>query len=307
MACHQHLTLTGAGNIAGTGNALNNTLSGNAGNNTLNGGAGNDVLDGHGGNDTLAGGAGNDIYYVDSATDVLVEASGAGTDLVYVQSTGYTLAANVENMTLLSGATNGTGNASANIILGNDNANTLSGLDGNDTLDGGTGIDTLIGGKGGDTYHVDNTNETVTELAGEGTDTVYSSALSFTLAVNVENLVLKTGAGDGTGNAGANLITGNAGANVITGLAGNDTLTGGGGADTFVFATGAGKDRITDFSPGGGPDVIQFVSSQFVDFADLLAHAANKNGSVVISSGSDSLTLVGVKVDQLSAGDFLFS
>ena len=40
----EKLTLTGAGNINGAGNTLNNTLNGNAGNNVLNGGTGNDVL-----------------------------------------------------------------------------------------------------------------------------------------------------------------------------------------------------------------------------------------------------------------------
>ena len=56
----ENLTLTGSGNINGTGNALANTLTGNNGHNTLNGGAGNDPLSGGAGNDTLSGGAGAD-------------------------------------------------------------------------------------------------------------------------------------------------------------------------------------------------------------------------------------------------------
>ena len=42
----ENLTLTGTGNINGTGNTLNNTLTGNTGDNVLNGGAGNDTLTG---------------------------------------------------------------------------------------------------------------------------------------------------------------------------------------------------------------------------------------------------------------------
>ena len=52
----ENLTLTGAANIAGTGNSLNNVITGNSGNNTLTSGGGNDTLDGGAGNDTLDGG-----------------------------------------------------------------------------------------------------------------------------------------------------------------------------------------------------------------------------------------------------------
>jgi serralysin len=49
----ENLTLTGSGNITGTGNTLANTISGNAGNN---------VLDGKGANDSLRGFAGSDTF-----------------------------------------------------------------------------------------------------------------------------------------------------------------------------------------------------------------------------------------------------
>jgi Ca2+-binding RTX toxin-like protein len=67
----EHLTLTGAKAISGTGNALGNRLTGNdaanrlsglAGNDLLNGGAGNDTLNGGPGVDTLSGGAGQDSF-----------------------------------------------------------------------------------------------------------------------------------------------------------------------------------------------------------------------------------------------------
>jgi Ca2+-binding RTX toxin-like protein len=55
----ENLTLTGAGAVAGTGNALANQLTGSAGANTLDGQAGNDFLQGLGGNDVLRDLAGN--------------------------------------------------------------------------------------------------------------------------------------------------------------------------------------------------------------------------------------------------------
>jgi Ca2+-binding RTX toxin-like protein len=58
----------------------------------------------------------------------------------------------VNNLTLLSGALNGTGNAIENVITGNAAANSLSGGDGNDTLTGAGGSDTLSGGTGNDHF-----------------------------------------------------------------------------------------------------------------------------------------------------------
>lgn len=67
----ENLTLTGTGNINGTGNALNNIIIGNNGNNVLNGGNGNDTLYGGSGNDTLYGGTGNDILYGSAGDDIV--------------------------------------------------------------------------------------------------------------------------------------------------------------------------------------------------------------------------------------------
>jgi serralysin len=65
----ENLTLTGAANINGTGNNLDNLLTGNASANTLTGGAGNDTLIGGLGTDLLIGGAGNDIFKFNSIAD----------------------------------------------------------------------------------------------------------------------------------------------------------------------------------------------------------------------------------------------
>ena len=81
----------------------------------------------------MAGGAGNDTYVVDNVGDIVVEKAGEGTDLVQ-SSVTFTLAANVENLTLTGGANiNGTGNALGNFLVGNT---------GNNTLNGGAGADT---------------------------------------------------------------------------------------------------------------------------------------------------------------------
>jgi Ca2+-binding RTX toxin-like protein len=146
----------------GTGN---DTLDGGTGDDTLDGGDGNDTLNGGLGNDSMAGGLGSDLYYVDSASDVVIEAAGGGSDILYT-TTSYNLAAGaeVEFMYLYdSGGTAAlnmggsdfgqamTGNAGANVLSGNGGADTLDGYIGNDTLFGGDGDDRLLGRAGVDT------------------------------------------------------------------------------------------------------------------------------------------------------------
>ncbi|HEY7986265.1 MAG TPA: calcium-binding protein, partial [Methylophilaceae bacterium] len=241
----ENLTLTGSAAINGTGNDLNNAITGNSGDN---------ILDGGTGADTLTGGLGNDTYVVDDAGDVVIENSGEGTDTVQSSIT-YTLATNFENLTLIgSSAINGTGNGVDNILTGNSAANTLTGGAGNDTLDGGAGNDTLVGGAGNDTYYVDSTSDVITELAPDGTDSVFSSA-TYTLSANVENLTL-TGAAaiNATGNSGANTLTGNSGNNTLNGSTGADTMIGGLGNDTYVVDNVG--DVVTENS-GEGTDTVQ--------------------------------------------------
>ncbi|UJP06402.1 MAG: hypothetical protein LZF61_05390, partial [Nitrosomonas sp.] len=143
------------GAVNGTGNGANNSLYGNAADNTLTGLAGNDLLDGGAGADAMEGGAGNDTYVRDNAGDVITEAANQGTDTVQ-SSTTYSLALNVENLTLTgAGAINGTGNTLANILIGNNASNNLNGATNNDTLFGKAGNDILTGGGGADLFQFD--------------------------------------------------------------------------------------------------------------------------------------------------------
>jgi Ca2+-binding RTX toxin-like protein len=243
----ENLTLTGSGNVDGTGNSLANTITGNSGDNDLTGG---------GGADTLIGLGGDDTYEIDNFGVTVTEAVTQGTDLVRT-SVSHVLAANVENLIL-------TGNANAN-GTGNDLDNQLTGNAGNNALNGGVGADTMAGGAGDDTYTVDNLGDTVVEANNGGTDLIRSSITANLGGKQVENLTL-IGGGDinGSGNSFDNTITGNGGDNVLNGVTGSDTLTGAAGSDTFVFANALGAsniDSITDFNVAG--DTIRLDSAIF--------------------------------------------
>lgn len=230
----ENLIFTGSGPFTGTGNALNNSLTGGSGADLLTGLDGNDTLNGGAGADTLIGGSGNDLYVIDNVGDVLIELPGEGTDTVQ-SSINHALLANFENLALTgSAAIDGTGNAANNLLTGNGGANLLTGLDGDDTLNGGAGADTLVGGTGNDLYVVDNTGDVVTELAGEGTDTVNAS-VSWALGANLENLTLTGSAAiNATGNELNNVLTGNSAANILDGGLGDDSMAGGGGNDVYI-------------------------------------------------------------------------
>ena len=174
----------------------------------------------------MSGGQGNDIYVVNDVGDVVTENVNEGTDWVQ-SSVTYTLGANVEDLTLGgTAAINGTGNSLNNTLKGNSFAN---------VLDGGLGIDTLVGRSGDDTYLVDNMSDVVTEVANDGTDTVESSAATYTLTANVENLTLiGTAAINGTGNTLNNILMGNGSANSLNGGSGADSMSGGQGNDIYV-------------------------------------------------------------------------
>jgi Ca2+-binding RTX toxin-like protein len=229
----EHLTLTGTGNISGTGNALANVLTGNAGTNRLDGGLGAD---------TMIGGLGDDTYVVDDPGDTAAENAAEGTDTVESSAT-LALGVDIEHLILT-----GTGSING---LGNELGNTLTGNVGDNRLDGGLGADTLLGGVGNDTYVVDQAGDVVTELYNQGTDTAESS-MSYALTANVENLTL-TGSEDidGTGNALNNVITGNAGDNRLDGGSGWDTLVGGDGDDTYVMRSAGWGANIIEEANGG--------------------------------------------------------
>jgi probable HAF family extracellular repeat protein len=288
-----NLTLTGTGNINGTGNARNNTITGNAGNNILDGANGNDTLLGQEGNDTLLGGGGNDNLD-----------GGAGHDSVDGGTGNDTLAGGDDNDTLLGG----TGNDALDGGTGRDS---VVGGTGDDVLNGGLDTDTLVGGAGNDTYILGTPGDVVTELANEGIDTI-SISTTFILneTANIENLTLSgTSNVNGTGNSANNVLTGNSGNNVLNGRAGADTAIGGAGNDIYVVDNAG--DVVTENAAEGTDWIYSSLSYTIGEGSNIenlyiTGTAANGTGNsqnnyLLGNAGSNTLTGLGGN-DILSGG-----
>jgi len=303
-------------------------LSGGTGNDELYAGSGDDTVDGGAGDDLIIGGdgAGNDKYiggsgidtvkYTSAIAGITVNLTTGGAKSTFTDAgIGIDTLATIENIisgnfndvltgsSLINKIEGGLGDDTINGMAGND---LLFGGDGNDTLIGGLGLDALSGGTGDDSYTLDNIGDSVTELAGEGTDTVQSSvSVSGLLADDaktayigsyVENVLLSgTAAINATGNALDNTLTGNAGANILRGGDGNDTMIGGLGKDTLYG--GAGNDTfkfnvLTESKIGTARDVIaDFAAGDVIDLSALDAKLGGTLNDAFTFLGSNAPTL----------------
>jgi Ca2+-binding RTX toxin-like protein len=146
---------------------------------------------------------------------------------------------------------------------------------------------------------VDNTGDTVSEIANEGTDGVQSS-VTYVLSANVENLTL-TGstAINGTGNSLNNVLTGNSAVNTLTGGAGDDTLNGGAGGDKMYG--GAGNDTyVIDNSK----DVITENANEGTDTAlSSITHTLGSNVENLTLTGTAKINATGNALNNVLTGN----
>ena len=127
------------------------------------------------------------------------------------------------------------------------------------------------------------------------------------LTIDAGSVIENGVAGDGhdtlSGNDADNELRGMRGNDILQGGAGADTLYGGAGDDVFVFAPGAGLDRIEDFAEGdrillSGYDGRTFDSLAFVD---------DGAGNTLLDMGAgDRLVLAGTAALSVGAQDVLF-
>ena len=267
-AGHAGVTLSGAAGQDSIASASTgaDSLSGGAGNDTIiHSGAGSAILSGGDGNDvivqtgsgqaTISGDAGNDTATLDHSSDgaaTTVKVSGAGTTV----SNGTTVSTikAVETTHVMTGA-------------GDDTATYARTAVGANSFDGGGGTNSAVIDRSAATTAVTTATTGGTSLTTDGATTISLTnvqLLKVTGGSAGDTLAGGTGASTLSGNDGADSLAGGVGADRLTGGAGNDTLDGGGGNDTltggagadlFMFGTGNGTDRITDFQASDGDRV----------------------------------------------------
>lgn len=328
-------TLVAIENIIGTngfgdtiaGGSQANRFEGKGGNDSLVGGDGNDTLVGGAGIDTLNGGAGTGdwISFEEDFSQVIIDLT-AGTHTVGGVAETHS---NFEHVIGSLAHDSITGSAVANELQGGGGNDTLLGGDGDDILVGGTGVDSLLGGNGNDTldgnaesyyqntpdtlegglgndyYKIEanyyyNVYDVVVENAGEGTDTVeviasYYMNYGYTLAANVENLVVSNTTYYVTAVAGGNTLDNtitaktspynpylyyNYGTFKLYGGAGNDTIRGSHGNDTLNGGVG------NDFMAGGRGNDVYYVNSA----GDTVQERAGFGTDKIVTGISQTLT-----------------
>jgi hypothetical protein len=148
---------------------------------------------------------------------------------------------------------------------------------------------------------------TVTASA-NGTWSLTNSHLSDTLHTITAQEVDSSGHVIATSSGAAMIMGSNT--STLTGTGGDDFLYSSSSQvnDTFVFASNFGHSTVQGFTTSGpGQDTIQFSKTVFDSFASVLSHAQQVGQNVVISAGSDTLTLTNTKLSALNSHDFHFA
>jgi len=277
-----------------TGSTGDDTIIGNGGSDTVNAGEGNDVVyagSGDNAGDSLSGGNGNDILGGGPGNDTII--GGNGSDVFY-GGTGNDLISDSGTDTASNTAWAGTGD---DTVTGGAGSDILGGGPGSDVINGGNGNDLIYGGRNDGLSTNDDTIS-----GGDGRDTVYAGAGDDEVYGGSGDDLIFNGSGNDT-------VYGGADGDEIWGGGGNDLLYGGTGDDTFGFVAGTGEDTIADFETLDRID-LSGTNTNFTSLDQVKAASVPSDfvgGPLLINlGGGDTLLLIGVDIDSLTVGDFIF-
>jgi Ca2+-binding RTX toxin-like protein len=198
---------------------------------------------------------------------------GAGNDTLRAGGMSVWFEGRAGNDTLL-------GSSQNDLLDGGNDADTVSAFDGDDVLKGGWGSDILAGGKGNDTYSFEDLfgNDTITELANEGVDTMNFQLVTVALTVSLGSVTVTT--------LGASAVHTGTAIEAVIGGTGNDTfvmtsssviflgtLNGGGGSNSLRY-NAASAAIVNAVSLGQTPNVGQAINIGSVTAVPLLSSLA---------------------------------
>jgi serralysin len=221
-------------------------------------------------------------------TDIEDALSGSGNDSL----TGNTLA---NRLTSGAGADTVFGGEGADTVIDIQGSNYLRGDAGDDSVFGGSGFDDINGNMGADTLRGNDGEDWV--VGGKDNDLIFGDAAFDIVYGNMGNDTVDGGAGNDwvRGGQGDDSVMSGAGDDWLWGDRGNDTISGGAGADLFYSFSGAGIDRITDFSYAEG-DRLKLEGSPSRTISQVGA-------DVIVDLGNgDQVILVGVSLASLGSG-----
>jgi len=198
------------------------------------------------------------------------------------------------------------GGAGNDTIFEISGSNYLRGGDGNDSVQGGIGFDDINGNKGDDTLVGGQGSDWV--VGGQGNDLLYGDDIGLVETRNRNiiygNLGNDTCIGSSSydlirGGQGNDSIVSGGGGDWISGDRGDDTIFGGGGDDTFHFFSGAGVDRILNYS-------ISRLDKIQLDAGSVYTVQQVGNDTVIDLGNGDQMTLVGINTAAFLKSDAIF-
>ena len=182
-------------------------------------------------------------------------------------------------------------------ILGS-NYDLLFGAGGNDVILGRVASDALFGGDGDDVI-----------AGGEDNDEVFGEAGNDRLFGGIDDDLVVGGAGNNViwGNDGDDRLLGGSDSDALIGGEGQDRMFGGGGADAFIYDDNSGRDIIADFEVGVDKLVMptQINGLRLTPEEVIERTGTNADGYAVVNLGGNTVTLLGVTVDELSPDDIV--
>ncbi|MQY44162.1 matrixin family metalloprotease [Epibacterium sp. SM1969] len=252
-----------------------------------------------GGTDLIDGSAMHDDAHIDLHPGAY-SSLGGGEDNLAVAAAVH---AEGRVINLVENAWGGRGN---DVIHGNGTHNALHGNRGNDQIFGYIGDDQLHGGGGADRLHGQHGDDQL--LGNYGPDRLFGNEGNDRLFGHHGNDLLRgqDGADRLFGGERHDRLFGGRGNDKLAGGGGNDQLTGGQDADVFLFSRGA--DRVLDFDASEGDQISLIRTQGITGFQDLTrTHLRNTTDGVLIEDArGDSLLLLAVNAEDLSADHFIF-